>query len=177
MAEYKSSYESWGTCNTKTSYEITTKNEKNEEITRLLSIEFDKFTNALSNIMFWASQKNSIKESLEKFKKLLGDCYIESPNEYYRSEYSEPWYIFYTSKGPLKVGWRKRVIHLDWSGFPAKMSASELFPSEDVTKGPHYIHAWGFEKLERYVKVLLNESSSKSGPVCCTMSQKSMPQI
>lgn len=158
MAEYKSGYESWGNSNIKTSYEITTKNEKNEEIARLIANEFSKFTSALSDIMFWATQQNSIKESLEKFKKLLGDCYIESPNEYHRSEYSEPWYIFYTSKGPLKVGWRKRVINLDWSGFPVKMSAEDLFPGEDVTKGAYYIHAWGFDKLEQYVEALLNET-------------------
>mgnify|MGYP003405232312 CR=1 FL=1 len=158
MGEYKSSYESWGNSNIRTDYEITTKGEKNEEIDRLIYNEFRKFTSSLSDIMFWATQQGPIKESLKKFKKLLGDCYIESPNEYHRCEYSEPWYIFYTKKGPLKVGWRKRVINLDWSGFPVKMSADELFPGEDVTKGNHYIHAWGFEKLEQYVGALLNET-------------------
>lgn len=156
MATYKSGYQSIGRCNIKTNYEIVVDGDNNEEISKLISNEFYKFNSVLSNIIFWASQQNSIKEAREKFISVLGDCYKEIPNEYYRSEYAEPWYYFYTVKGPVKVGWRKRVINIDWSEFPNKNKASELFPNEDVTKGEYSIHAWGYEKFREYVKKIIS---------------------
>jgi hypothetical protein len=72
------------------------------------------------------------------------------PNQYGSEEWRGPW--FRTNPFNIKVGWRKSVIHLDWSATGIDLSAA--FEKEDVTKGDHYIHAWGYEKLTAYLKVL-----------------------
>jgi len=77
-------------------------------------------------------------------------------NEYCNgaSYWTRPWIIAYSSIGPLKIGWRKRVIVLDWSETPIEETANELFPDEDVTKIDKEIHCWGYDKLYEYLKVL-----------------------
>lgn len=110
------------------------------------------------NFLWNHKNKDRHEVNLKNFMAILGDCYIKAPNEYYKGDHCEPWYIFYTKKGPLKVGWRKRVINVDWSGFPQKEYCDKLFPNENVTKGDFYIHAWGYQDLKKFVGVLLNES-------------------
>ncbi len=103
----------------------------------------------------------------------LGDMLCAPiPNEYWDDE-GAPWLLMRTPKGNIKIGWRKRVISVDWSGlveFHTKnlvgyepetldkkhaieesFSAQKLFPDENVTKDLHLIHAWGYEKLIEYL--------------------------
>jgi len=77
-------------------------------------------------------------------------------NEYSNSYhyYDQPWVTLYTDKGPIKVGWRKRVIHLEWDQLHINMYADEIFPKEKTTKGPYHIHCWGEDKLSEYAKQL-----------------------
>lgn len=74
-----------------------------------------------------------------------------SDDAYY---WSTPWITAYTSIGPLTIGWRKRVIVLDWSKSLFTQLADELFPDENVTKREQIIHCWGYEKLDEYLGVL-----------------------
>ncbi len=92
-----------------------------------------------------------------------GPIFMEQiPNEYEpQSHWSlrSPWYQVTTRLGHFKVGWRKRVINLDWSKTTVKMAGDEL-TDEDITKGqvrssePYYIHCYGYGKLTEYLKKL-----------------------
>ena len=76
------------------------------------------------------------------------------PNEYWPEE--APWCLARGPKGSLKLGWRKRVLNIDWEGLNQneKLDAEKLFPDENVTKGGAYIHAWGKEKAVEYLQKL-----------------------
>ena len=49
-----------------------------------------------------------------------------------------PWFIVTTPVGHIKIGWRKRVINIDWTNTLQKKNGHELFPNEDVTKSMEY---------------------------------------
>lgn len=93
------------------------------------------------------------------------------PNEYWGPEspwsVGDPWFRVTTTVGHFTVGWRKRVIHLDWKNTVLRSrnvegraarpppSGQEVFPNEDVTRWETGIHAWGYDKLTEYVQTLL----------------------
>lgn len=96
-----------------------------------------------------------------------GLIYMEAiPNGYHAPDtlwaVGVPWYRVTTSVGHFVVGWRKRVIHLEWKdtvlrarktvGVP---SGEEVFPGEDVTRWETGIHAWSYAKLVEYVRTLI----------------------
>ena len=65
-------------------------------------------------------------------------------NQYCGCEYCAPWYEVKTKYGKFTIGWRKRVINLDWSA--TGRDFLPLFADEDVTKESGYIHAWGVDQ-------------------------------
>jgi len=92
---------------------------------------------------------------------LFGDSviYIEEIPNGYCTDYCckhLPWFIITTSKGRIKIGWRKRVIYIDWSDTIIKENADIIFPYEDVTKFDKVIHAWGCDKAKEYLNLLLS---------------------
>ena len=68
------------------------------------------------------------------------------------------WLLVTTRIGVIEVGWRKRVMVIDWSASDVTKTAAELFAGEDVTKGDRMIHAWSYEKATEY---LIKISDSK----------------
>lgn len=78
------------------------------------------------------------------------------PNEYCSQPccFSRPWFMITTRIGHIKMGWRKRVISIDWSGTEVQAKAQDLFPTEDVTKLEKSIHAWTEEKAAEYLDKL-----------------------
>lgn len=96
-------------------------------------------------------------EEIEKLTALFdGPIFVEhTPNEYTSQWYARTWLIVTTKVGRIKIGWRKRVINIDWSDSAVKHEAEELFAGEDVTKGNYYIHAWGYEKAKEYLKKIV----------------------
>lgn len=74
----------------------------------------------------------------------------EIPNQYCSCSLCAPWYRVTTEVGPIVIGQRKSVINIDWSKTRRDLSA--LFRDQDVTKGPHFIHAWGDAKVETYLR-------------------------
>ena len=74
----------------------------------------------------------------------------EIPNGYCPCEVCAPWFVATFPFGDIKIGWRKRVINIDWSSTGKDLE--HLFKEEDVTKDPHYIHAWGAQKASEYLK-------------------------
>lgn len=69
-------------------------------------------------------------------------------NEYWSE--GEPWWLVRTSAGLLKIGWRKRVINIDWSDTPLR----EILTQDDVTKEDTLVHAWGYAKAVEYLGVV-----------------------
>ena len=67
-----------------------------------------------------------------------------------------PWFKITTSVGPIIIGWRKRVINIDWSQTKGTKTAEELFPKEDVTKDTRGIHAWSLEKARAYTDAIIS---------------------
>jgi len=82
--------------------------------------------------------------------------YIEEiPNEYWETP-NDPWLIVTTQFGHFKVGWRKRVIVIDWSRTVLETWAAKIFPDENVTMEGKKIHAWGYDKMESYLIQIRN---------------------
>jgi hypothetical protein len=67
-----------------------------------------------------------------------------------------PWFIVTTTVGRIKVGWRKRVICIDWSQTQGTKTAAVLFDHEDVTKDERGIHAWSYEDAKAYVGAIIS---------------------
>lgn len=70
-----------------------------------------------------------------------------------------PWFVVTTTAGRITIGWRKRVINIDWTDSIQKKKPDELFPEENTTKGAkyeekRYIHAWGYEKAKEYLDII-----------------------
>jgi hypothetical protein len=104
------------------------------------------------------SQANAAKEKEDILKLFPNNILVEEvPNGYCNSPCccNKPWFIITTSIGRIKIGWRKRVISIDWSDSKQKKTAEDLFPQENVTKGEHDIHAWGYEKAKEYIQILM----------------------
>lgn len=56
-----------------------------------------------------------------------------------------PWAIVTSEIGRVQIGWRKRVVEIDWSNSLVREDAPTLFPLVTDTKGSNgerYIHAW-----------------------------------
>lgn len=81
----------------------------------------------------------------------------EVPNQYCSQAccLHKPWLCVATSKGPITVGPRKRVIEISWDESDITRTADELFPEESVAKQGRSIRAWGMEKAKEYITKLL----------------------
>jgi len=69
-----------------------------------------------------------------------------------------PWFIVTTRVGRFKIGWRKRVILIDWSDCPGTGLSIDLFANEDVTKGERMIHAWSYGKAREYIQAVVKSA-------------------
>ena len=81
------------------------------------------------------------------------------PNGYYKDAPHIPWFLYHTPDGDIIVGWRKRVISLEWQENFKAFDFEKLFSSENATKwqknGKRGIHACGEDKAAEYLwKVL-----------------------
>ncbi len=82
--------------------------------------------------------------------------------EYVENEYTKGhpahsrWLVVTTKLGRIKIGWRKRVIHIDWSNSDIEASPNDIFRDEEVTKWENGIHAWGYEKAQEYIDTLMS---------------------
>ena len=161
-----SSIESWGPKRNLCVQILTTLESPTKEEQRLVS----KFCEQIHTELLRIREKNdpeSIKAGQEEYENLIAcfadyePIYVEKiPNQYHSDSVNSPWLIVTTKKGRIKIGWRKRVIKIDWSESDIKASPEILFPKEDVTKGDgrdsSYIHAWGYEKAKEYLNTILS---------------------
>ena len=77
-------------------------------------------------------------------------------NEYGSGEWRGPWWEFKTEHGKIRLGWRKRVIDMDFSDV-----APMLVVSADTTKSPGFAHAWTLEDVTKFLQ-LAKEAKSAS---------------
>jgi hypothetical protein len=64
--------------------------------------------------------------------------YVEEIPNGYCSRYCcafKPWFVVTTSRGRIRIGWRKSVIHLEWTDSAIKGTAAEIFPKEEAWPG------------------------------------------
>lgn len=59
-----------------------------------------------------------------------------------------PWWSVITEDGVLTIGWRKRVIHIDW----VLSNRRGIVTEDDVTKDVVMVHAWSFSKAIEYLR-------------------------
>jgi hypothetical protein len=100
--------------------------------------------------------ENFIEQQEEKIEKLLqtvnlSDLELEThwriKDEYHGDR--ADWLLLKTNIGLIKIGWRKRVIQIDWSD-----TKIEMLIDDDVTKGKDFCHAWSYEKAIEYLNKL-----------------------
>lgn len=118
-------------------------------------------------IIFYHKECNrlrNLEEQRKEFIDIFSQIYDLStlnfqpiPNEYDTWEGYAPWFIINTPDGDIKIGWRKRVINIEW--LDTYKQFSNTFENEDVTRGfgkygdnNRFIHAWGIEKCIEYLK-------------------------
>jgi hypothetical protein len=72
-----------------------------------------------------------------------------------------PWFVVTTSVGRIKIGWRKSVLHLEWTDSAVAKTAAEIFPNEEAWPGyettqyDKVIHAHGYKAAEKYIHRIL----------------------
>jgi hypothetical protein len=89
------------------------------------------------------------------------------PNGYCPCDICAPWFTVSTDIGEITIGWRKRVINIDWEKVVKEGDEGrllELFASENVTKGGGGIHAWGWDKAVEYLMILKDFVQNPSAP-------------
>jgi len=94
----------------------------------------------------------------EYFRKIFQDAGFEKirllavKNQYCSCQSCAPWFRVSTEMGIFTIGWRKRVINIDWSDIKSvRIETHTLFSDENVTKADNYIHAWGAESATEYL--------------------------
>jgi hypothetical protein len=63
---------------------------------------------------------------------------------------ASPWWLVRTPVGMIVMGWRKRVINIDWSDTPVRA----VITTDDVTKSETGVHAYSMENALRYLTAL-----------------------
>ena len=95
-------------------------------------------------------RRNKLREELLGCFKLAGvevRKFWDIKNGYGTGE--SDWILAKTDFGLIIIGWRKRVIEIDWTD-----TGFEFEIDEDVTKGPNYCHAWGYPKAIEAIQKL-----------------------
>jgi len=80
------------------------------------------------------------------------------PPAYLKERAESPWWLVRTEIGLIVIGWRKRVISIDWSNTEVRAIVTE----DDVTKDETSVHAWATPKAVRYLNALREANEEKS---------------
>lgn len=63
---------------------------------------------------------------------------------------ASPWWLVNTELGAIRLGWRKRVIEIDWE----RTGLACLVTKDAVTMEPTMVHAYGYAKAVEYLIAL-----------------------
>lgn len=102
-----------------------------------------------------AETRNNAEQILGCFD---GPIYVERlPNGYCSRPCCEhrPWFQVTTRAGRIKIGWRKRVISIDYADTVVKTKAEDLFADRGMTKFDFQVHASDPEDARAVVQRIL----------------------
>lgn len=80
----------------------------------------------------------------------LENDYWPDAEAYDQVRKENPWWLAKTLDGMIAIGWRKRVIEIDWADTPMRM----IVTADDVTKDVTYVHAYSYAKALEYLMAL-----------------------
>lgn len=66
-----------------------------------------------------------------------------------------PWWLIETNVGKIKVGWRKRVIVLDWRATGFALGENDV-TTANVTKDEYSVHCYGYADLLQKWEAMLH---------------------
>lgn len=90
----------------------------------------------------------------------LQNQYWPDVDDYLKIRAKHPWWLVMTDHGLVELGWRKRVISIDWSA----TNVRAVVTTDDVTKCETLVHAWGFPDAVKYLtnwRLAAEQSSAK----------------
>ncbi len=82
-----------------------------------------------------------------------GYGYPPTDERYFSTLPEKVWWFVKTPSGWVEIGWRKRVISINWSDTNIK----KIVTQDDVTKNDWIVHAWSVEKAIEYLSVIADE--------------------
>lgn len=87
---------------------------------------------------------------VERMHKLANKYWPE--NEHYADiRRRHPWWLVQLKSGDIfEIGWRKRVISVNWETTRVR----KVLTTDDVSKDETYVHAWGYVKALEYLSAL-----------------------
>lgn len=95
---------------------------------------------------------------VKTFHKLANNYWPECA-EYERLRREYPWWLAETDFGLIRIGWRKRVISIEWEGTSIRKEVTK----DEVTKDKQMVHAWSYAKAVEYLTALAPVSDSDEG--------------
>lgn len=107
-----------------------------------------------------------IQEEMSELSSIAAECGVGAaalrfiPNQYCPCEHCGPWVVIATPLGAVRMGWRKRVIHIDWEHSTLASTGKDVAAGDDVTTSEQLVHAWGRAKAVEYLRRLLAGSVS-----------------
>lgn len=72
------------------------------------------------------------------------------PDSYIALRIANPWWLVKTEIGLIAIGWRKRVLSIDWS----ETNVRAIVTEDDATKGDDRVHAYSTAKALEYLSAL-----------------------
>lgn len=75
-------------------------------------------------------------------------------NQYHKSSTADNWYAITTSIGTVVIGWRKRVISMQWVFLNNSIVDLSNIIKTTNTIGSDYVHAYGYDQLGEFLKVI-----------------------
>lgn len=82
----------------------------------------------------------------------LPDGYGYPPEDprYFETPPRAVWWFVKTPAGWIEIGWRKRVISIDWQDTSARL----IVTKDETTKSETGVHAWSIAKALEYLTAL-----------------------
>ncbi len=97
----------------------------------------------------------------------LENNYWPRCEEYREMREGSPWWLAQTPFGMVKIGWRKRVIEIDWSATPVR----GIVTTHEVTKEETMVHAWSCYRAVEYLTEWRRIAERQAAPVCAPLAE------